>query len=539
MWKIAIIDDDRRVLTGMKAAIPWKELEAEWIGEALNGVDGLKMIEDAQPDIIITDIYMPVMNGLDMIEQLRQEQFSGKIIILSGYSDFEYARQALRLNVSDYVSKPVSIPTLKAILSKSIRELTEEEQNRVKQDELQQKLMLYEPFFEKEWVKAAVAGTLDSSYRQESVLPPSYRYWTGCRHVVIGIELLRDTRAGEFTLTDWSLFRFAISNIACEIAREAFPLIEYTELHSARTALVIHPHEGDGTELLLEKLRQLGMRLIDCVYNYLNLVVKVGIGHVKEHWREIPESTEEAFRAIELKDGRAAAGYGLYLYGSGARSSKERVVLPPVKLYLELAGAMKASQEKEAQQIVAGYLERLEQQADVSPEDIQVLAGEMWAIFAYCLYEVGMVLDDVFPSDRIAKEMAGLSKPSQLANWLTGKIAAICSSRLWRGNSKHRQAVEYMIQYIHEHYADDITLGDLSDKVYISRNYLSIIFKNMTGETVNNYVTRVRIEKARELLLERNMLVYEVAEKVGFRNVPYFSTLFKKYTGMNPTELVK
>lgn len=96
-----------------------------------------------------------------------------------------------------------------------------------------------------------------------------------------------------------------------------------------------------------------------------------------------------------------------------------------------------------------------------------------------------------------------------------------------------------MTQYIHEHYAEEVTLAELSEKIYISRNHLSIIFKNMTGETFNNYLTRVRIEKARELLMERKMLVYEVAERVGYKNVPYFSTLFKKMTGLNPTDFIK
>ena len=98
----------------MKRVIPWGELNAEWAGEALNGQDGLEMIRETQPDIVITDIYMPVMSGLDMIEHLRKDGFGGKIIILSGYSDFEHARQALRFNVSDYVSKPISVPTLKS-----------------------------------------------------------------------------------------------------------------------------------------------------------------------------------------------------------------------------------------------------------------------------------------------------------------------------------------------------------------------------------------------------------------------------------------
>ncbi|MBW7453843.1 response regulator, partial [Paenibacillus sepulcri] len=171
MWKIAIIDDERHVLQGMKRVIPWDELNAQWAGEALNGEDGLDLIRETQPDIVITDIYMPVMNGLDMMEQLRKEGFNGKIIILSGYSDFEHARQALRHNVSDYVSKPISVPTLKSIIGKVIQELVEEEEKRVRQGELEHKLMLYEPFIEKEWVRSAAVGTLDSSYQNGSHLP--------------------------------------------------------------------------------------------------------------------------------------------------------------------------------------------------------------------------------------------------------------------------------------------------------------------------------------------------------------------------------
>lgn len=223
MWKIGIVDDDRAVLQGIRKAIPWDELNAEWAGEALNGEEGLEMIESASPDIVITDLYMPVMNGLDMIEQLRKNTgYSGKVIILSGYSDFEYARQALRLNVSDYLSKPISLPTLKSVLNEAISDLEEQEELRMKQDELLQKLQLYEPFVEKEWVKSAAAGALQHSGLQTEI-PEPYRYWTDFDHTVIGIELISDQRAANLSLPDWSLLRFAISNMVCEITQAAFP----------------------------------------------------------------------------------------------------------------------------------------------------------------------------------------------------------------------------------------------------------------------------------------------------------------------------
>lgn len=540
MWKIAIVDDERQVLQGMKRAIPWEQLGAEWAGEALNGEDGLKVVRETEPDIVITDIYMPSMNGLDMIEQLRKEGYAGKVIILSGYSDFEHARQALRYNVSDYVSKPISVPTLTTILSKVIKELAEEKQQREKQGELEQKLKLYEPFIEKEWVRSAVAGTLDSYYANADRLPQPYRHWADLCHAAIGIDLVRDERASQFTLSDWNLFRFAISNITCEVAHKMFANIEYTELHSTRAVLVVHPQPEECRGGRIEqKLRELGMKLIEAIKSYLKLIVRVGIGGVKDHWLELPVSTEEAFRAMDLRIGRVDPACYLYEYKEEEHHGRETAAIFPVKFYVELASAIKASREEEAKRLVAEGISRLEKQQLVSAEYIQMLASELWGVFTYCLYETGVLLDDLFPGEQIAKELVGLTGPEQLNEWLSAKITLICTSRQWRGNSKHRQVVDYMIQYIHEHYAEDITLAELSEKIYISRNHLSIIFKNITGETFNNYLTRVRIEKARELLLERNMLVYEVAERVGYKNVPYFSTLFKKITGLNPTDLIK
>ncbi|MFB9276942.1 response regulator transcription factor [Cohnella cellulosilytica] len=542
MWKIVIIDDERQVLQGMKRVIPWEDLNAEWAGEAMNGEDGLALIREVRPDIVITDIYMPIMNGMDMLEQLRKAGFAGKVIILSGYSDFEHARQALRLSVSDYVSKPISVPTLETILYKVIQELMEEEEKRTKQGELEQKLMLYEPFIEKEWVRAAVVGTLDHSYPNGVHMPEPYRYWTEKRHAAIGIDLVRDIRVNELSLSDLNLFRFAMSNIACEIAGELFPAFEYAELHSTRSVLIVHPEPAampqDKTQ---QKLEELAVRLIESLKGYLKMTIRVGIGSVKERWTDIPDSTEEAFRASDRREYRAVPDYEVYS-GGGKEDGTRRTgaaVQFPVKFSYRLAGAIKAAQEEEAQRLVADYIAELKTQKGVTAEYLQTLGSELWGIIAYCLYEAGFAQGDLVANDQVAKELVGLTDAEQLRQWLSNKISLVCDSRQYKGNSKHRQLVDYMTDYIHEHYAEELTLAELADKVYVSRNHLSIIFKNITGETFNNYLIRVRIEKARELLLERRMLVYEVAEHVGYKNVPYFSTLFKKVTGMNPTELIK
>ena len=167
------------------------------------------------------------------------------------------------------------------------------------------------------------------------------------------------------------------------------------------------------------------------------------------------------------------------------------------------------------------------------------MGRELWTIFAYTLYDVGIFLDEIDADIDLEKELDSVISPELLAEWLAGKVSTICCNRQWNENIKHKQAIDFMVEYIHEHFAEDITLSDLAEKVFISRNYLSHIFKKAIGESFNNYLTKVRMEKAKRMILEGKYLIYEIAERVGYKNIPYFSTLFKKTTGFNPTELIK
>lgn len=539
MWKIVIIDDDRNVLQGMKNVIPWEELGAMWTGEATDGEEGLRLIREVNPDLVITDIYMPVMNGLDMIESLRNDDFDGKIVILSGFSDFEYARQALRLKVIDYLSKPVSVPTLKSILLKVIKQLEEEQLKRTEQVELTERLGKFQPFIEKEWVKSVISGTLVQLYRDDEELPASFRFWQRVDHLVIGIELTRDARLNAVAIADLNLFRFAVSNIVKEIAGPIFDSFSYTELHGTRSGMVIHLTPTYEQEILQMKLRQFGSEVIESVSRYLKINLRIGFGRLKHKWLQISDSTEEAFRAIDLRESPAMKGYEVYQIEMTITSHDIRPLTRPVKFYQELTSALKAGQEALATHIISDQFRLFESKGRFTPSEVQLLAGEMWGVINYSLYEAGIVLDDISSGGIVQEEIVMVTRLDMLEEWITKTVSAICSSREWKGSGKHRQAVDFMLQYIHDNFAEDMTLGDLADKVNISRNYLSDIFKNFVGDTFNNYLTRVRMEKAKELLLEKNMLVYEVASQVGYKNVPYFSTLFKKYIGNNPTDLSK
>ena len=352
MWKVAIIDDDPNVLQGMKKIIPWNELDLEWAGEGRDGGHGLELIRSTQPDIVITDIYMPVLSGLEMIEKLRDEGYRSKFVILSGYSDFEYARQAVRLQVNEYLSKPVTVRTVRETIGSIVGKLKEE--------------------------SAALSATSDPD-----------------------------------------------------------------------------------------------------------------------------------LNAVSLK------------------------------FYHQLAQALRNSQAAHARELVKDYVAHLHDRDFSAPATIRRCMAELRTIISYSLYENGIMVDERHQNAHPQNGAETATTIGQLERWLTGKIDLIIESRQYKENIKHKKAIDTIIAYIHVHYMEDIKLEEAAEIVDISRNYLCVLFKKVTGETFNQYLTRVRMEKAKEMILEGKWLVYEIAEKVGYKNIPYFSTLFKKMTGHAPTDLVK
>ncbi|WP_246362515.1 response regulator transcription factor [Paenibacillus alba] len=531
MWKILIIDDDFQVLEGMKKAIPWASIDAELVGEASDGAEGLEMVQQTEPDIIITDIYMPVMNGLEMIEKLREANFPGELIILSGYTDFQYARQALRLQVSDYLSKPVTIQELETVLTKVIKELEAKEIKKIEQEEIKRRLLLYEPFGQQEWLKSVMTGTFHKSAVAASIPPSEQAYWLHRSHLVMGIELMSTVRTANLSLIDWNLFRFALANIIREVLAEDWPESDFIELHSHHAAIMFHIDDTIPMETALDRIRSIGNRIADCVLTYLKLTIRLGLGQMKASWLEISDSTEEAF--LDLLQQTVTTPQGKLA------SVSSELAIRPIKFYQELAEAIVYSKEETAAQIVEAYIRQIQSMSTITPAYLQYLCTELWTIFAYSLYSVSIVLDELFPDMNLSAEIVQIQTPEQLQQWLQHKIHVIATSRHWNENSKHKDVVEFMIQYAHDHYAEEIGLEDMSKQLYLSRNYLNQIFKKATGETFTNYLIQVRMKKAQTLLAEGNYLIYEISEKVGYKNVPYFSSIFKKYTGVSPSEVGK
>lgn len=415
MRNIVIIDDDLNLLEGMRHSIPWHLLNVNWVGEGIDGQEGLRTVRELMPDIVLTDINMPEMNGLDMIAALRGEGFRGKFIILSGYADFEYARQAVRLQVDDYLSKPVTLESLQKVIARVLKDLDQDRMAESEHMKLQERLNRYKPYVIKDWLSSIVTGGEASYADGIAEIQDQIRKWTGSIHRGLLIDVASDGN-WEMLERQRSLLRFAIRNVTCEFVQDRFPQYEFIELQSDRYAVILTEPAGDGG---MDRLERFGPQLREHLETYLQTKLKVRaaveLAPVVRDWERLTDSFRPLLLSSETSDS-------------------------------------------------------------------------------------ALVLGD---------------------------------------NIRHRQYVDQVIKYIEQYYAEPLTLGFLADEIQISKNYLGQIFRSLVGETFNQYVTRVRMEKAKQMILEGKDYIYEVAQKVGYANIPYFSSQFKKYTGMNPADLLK
>ncbi|SDZ31199.1 two-component system, response regulator YesN [Evansella caseinilytica] len=204
----------------------------------------------------------------------------------------------------------------------------------------------------------------------------------------------------------------------------------------------------------------------------------------------------------------------------------------------KLSEAIRYADEQSATQILAAHLQKLTDSPYHKATAVRI-GIELWTMITYSLYDIGLAIDQLFPEgDDICNELFKKNSWDELGMFLKNNVVNLCNHQRWEENVKHRQLVEQMIDYVHHHLGKNITLQDIADELYISRNYLGQIFKKVTGESFKSYMTRVRMEKAKQMIQEGNYLIYEVSAKLGFGNPAYFTTTFKKYTGYTPTDLI-
>jgi len=523
---LCVIDDIASVVEGIAASPLWKEHGIKVVGTALDGEEGLNLIRELRPDIVLTDIRMPNKHGIELLTLLQQERNPAKVIFFSGYTDFNYAQQAVRLGAFDYLTKPHSIKQIVEVVMKAKEKVLAEREEELTNSEIRQKVRESMPILRQEFFNlllhhpAHVANVqrrweflqIDLPQRDLSVL-------------VIEIDQFVK-QSQTLQIEEVELVRFSLHNILEETVATFTKGIVFRETMSRFVAICHH--------VLAIDMSELAEAICTHVSNYTKFTVSVGLGRTARDVTELQRAYGEATNALSYQfytGGNTVLNYE-DVAGKGGMLPRYSKVNEQ-----ELMMALLSGNEARAVTVLQNIFEELS--SDTSMPEPAYLINVYNEITSFVLR---ILLENV-PYE----ELHSLGHASLFTGWgadvslnvLQQQMMSICKRGCQLIHNRRHSDTERMINeavsYIHTALHTDLTLQECARHVHLSANYFANVFKKVMGLTFVQYVTQERMEAAKRMLLEGKQ-VQEISIEVGYEDRRYFSQLFKKHTGLTPSE---
>ncbi len=541
MYKLILAEDEEDVREGIIAQIDWEQYGFEIVDQAENGREAADSIDRLLPDVVVTDIQMPFMNGLQLAEWIRSRHPNTKIIILTGYDEFEYAQKAIKLQIDEYILKPFSAQELIDVLLK-VRtaieaEIAEKENVFVLSEHYRKSLpVLREQFLsslvsrrlrpEEIAEKSAVYGIhLSGELFQASVISVDYiREGGGTGTVGSGPVSLRDTG-------DRNLQLFAVLNIAEEICQKhSFGKVF---IHRDNVVLLSVSEEKDEASITgrtyatLEEIRQ-------NVQRFLKLTVTAGSGTACHSPSLLSHSFNDALQALDY---RLILGNNRVIWIEDVESRVGRMLAYDELTQQSLIRTIKLGTLQELKEVMDELFGGLDA-AQVSTQEYQIFLLEIITTILRVAKESGSEMND-YPGLGFTSlsEIHKFNNMGEAKEWIIGVCSRLMDSIAMERQSSYKQLIDQAKDYIRSHYEEsDISIGRVCQHLHISTGYFSSIFKKEMKMTFVSYLLQIRLEAAKELLRSTELKAFEIAERIGFADPNYFSFCFRKKYGQSPKE---
>jgi two-component system response regulator YesN len=521
---LCIIDDIKSVVDGL-TSMNWQEQGIRVAGVSSNGEEGLHLISSMRPDLVITDIRMPIMDGLSMLRIVLEENRNCKVILISGYADFDYAQQAVQLGAFDFVVKPFSEEDIMSAVLRAKAEIMEEKLHRLNLREMENKLRESMPALRQEYFTLLVNHRI--SWEEASGRWDFLNIKLESRGFVVMLIEMDNVReeVAEPSIREMELIRFSLLNIVQET------LAEHTRSVVFRSRLDQYLAVFNDTSM--SSPIEMAEQICRNIERYTKFTISIGVGSRVSEISELPDSYRQAQQALShhlFTEGNTAI-----LYEDICQSGNQEPLALEYKD--ELLLALRSGNAGRTAAILSAISDSLQKLTSrQNPNYLLSLYEELAASAIRTFYEM-VPYSDIQPlvqSFKTVQGSAGLSLASlqrQLLALCTEGAALVHQNSLSGGQKVIYKAIDYMKSRLSE----DISVGECAAHVHLSASYFASLFKQVTGMTVTQYMTTERIQKAKLLLVE-GAQVQEVASAVGYEERRYFSDVFKKITGKTPSE---
>jgi len=520
MYKVVLADDELVDLEYLERRLPWEEMELEIAGRAASGFAALKLIEEQPVDILISDIKMPIMSGLELAGKAKAIRPELKVIFISGHEDFAYAQQAVKLNAYGYVLKPIDDGDLVQLLNAVKDAIRKERQHERDRHLLSRTLPLVESELAAQWLE----GKLDELPEGAAGgLPPDGTVCAVAIAEVDDVELkLNELSAEERERELQAVFGQLGSFIHARLATRPVPV------SSNRICFVLRE---PGRPETASAIRQ----ALEHVKSHTPLTITVGLGGETAELNALPASYRQAEQALAYK----------MFVGKNRLITPDRIAVKVERNAADLDIKLQAMFDcilrydlvgiDDVLQDVIAFVRSLETKVTVYHFTIHVIA-KLDALFREQDENIFEILDWEF---RALDVVFRFETIDDLHSWLRRRLFELSERLLIRRGRVSRKVIDEVKNYVDSHLDRKVTLRDAADVFAFSPNYLGHLFKEETGETFSDYLIRRRMEKACEYLLDPRKKIYEITALIGYKNILYFNRQFKDHYGITPSEYRK
>lgn len=500
--RMIIVDDDVQIREGMRDGVDWKAIGIDSVESFGNVQDALQDMQRYQTDIVITDIKMPEISGIEFLKRIRETDNYIKVILISGYADFEYAKEGIRYGARDYILKPIKVRDLIRVIQDTVQEIIKSRKS--KEEQLKAEEVNKEKF-----IQDLLGGKL---FDRNIILESINRYF--------------ELNLGNFILCVLVEKRSGLtSGYLEEVKRTSDEAVLSRQLDKEKAILICAA--SNSTIYNINLKYSLMNRLLDLKADF------VGISEV-HNVEEVGTAFKEAMKCLNLlfiKD--EVRGY---IYQQQDFEGKKKIKQEEIQL--KLLGFWEKGEEYECYKWLDEFLAVTQREYITDKEELIKL------ICANLLYMKGHLASGQSISFEMSLEQVEgeLEAATSLANLI----------KIWKNiyqkffdfqknvnDSEYPIDVQKALRFIYEHYRERISAKIIADYVGKSENYFRLYFKTITGISIKDFINNYRIEQAERLLKYSDIYVYEISEYIGFQDYTYFTKVFKKIKGYPPTSIRK
>lgn len=515
--KVLLVDDEIFTIRMLQNLIRWKELGLEYIGYAQNGKEAYEVVVREEPDIIISDIRMPEMDGLEFMKKV--STFSGniKMIVMSAYADFSFVKEAMRLGCSDYILKPIDESELEQALYKAVSVIRGEREQKKAVTRSSEELS-----------RSYLFHFMRNGYGLNKVLKSGQKYRIEEQEYCVYMIQLDNKTIEEFNNSANMEMAQAgyISQILENILEEYMGEHIIFEFDEGCWTVILEMSDGTAREVRARRVIDKLQENTEMHFNVCFSSIGKGLQNLPMLYDEVRNLSKYSFYIGE----EDILGYG---YNCNRRELHEVRNLGIMK---EIDQAVHNRQWERLKTILKEVLEKQEEYYPNELSDLYELCYQTMMLMRKYLRKDEMLESQYHCIQEVKyKEIAAFQTLKELRDWVMGIIDGIRPSE-GEECQIYSKPVKESLAIIEAQYQNNISLEDICEQISVSKNYFCYLFKRETGMSLWNYLTEIRLRHAKQLLKETEMKSYQVAFEVGYENPSYFSKLFKQYEGMTPNE---